>query len=128
MGGAASCSLFDVLQNSTQSFVVRDGGVGNALIHVEDFVGQGAAFERTSNRPSTKGVGVHVFADQAARDVVLFEHDPLAIIGERQLLADIPVLAPAQHIRQPIRLDIEMRGAGCPAWPEPWRTWRCGVL
>ena len=59
--------LFDVLQNRTKTFVVRDSSVGHALIHIEDFVGQRSAFGSCLKPAVHEGVGVDIFADDATR-------------------------------------------------------------
>ena len=58
---------------------------------------------------------------------VLGENDPQPVIGEGQLAADIPFVAIAENVAQPIRLDIQrpmqvVRAAGA-----TWQTARCGA-
>ncbi len=60
-----------------------------------DSIGQGLTFPAHLEPAVDKGISVHVFTNQAARDIGLFKHDTLAIIGKFKLMAHITVLAPA---------------------------------
>jgi hypothetical protein len=94
-------------QHFAEPLVLGDRRVRDALLLVEDGVGQGT--RSPSNVQPTFGelVDIDVFADQPARKLVLLKHDLPAFVGERQLLADITLLPLAPHVTQPIRRNIQ---------------------
>lgn len=53
-------------QHCAKALVLGDGGVGHALIHVEDFVGQGLSFPTHFEPAIHECIGIHVFANQPA--------------------------------------------------------------
>ena len=69
------------------------------------------------------GVSLDIAADQPARHIGLLEHDPLALVGERQLGTDLALLTLAEKLVEPIRHDVQRpvhvlrpgRGAGKPS-------------
>lgn len=52
-------------------------------------------------------IGLDITANQPTRHITLFQHDPLALVGERQLGADIALLALAADLLQPIRSKVQ---------------------
>ena len=72
--------IFDVFQNRSEAFVFGDGRMGHTLVHVEDRIWKGVALPHDHESTIRIGVGVHVFFDQAARYIVLLQHDPLAVV------------------------------------------------
>ena len=101
---------------SRSILVLRDRGVGDTLVFVENGVGQGDALPTDLEPTIRERKGVHVLADEIAGYVVDFEHVLFAFIHQRELLAEIARVAPAQHICQAIRFDIhstvQVVGAG----------------
>ena len=55
--------------NGAQALVFCGCVMGDALIHVKDFAGQGAAFEAQLEPAIHKGIRVRIFAGRSARNV-----------------------------------------------------------
>lgn len=77
------------------------------LIVVEGAVGQGKAFPADVQPAVGKGVGLDVFADETARDIILLQRDPLAFVANGQLPVDIALIPPAQNLCLAVRGDIQ---------------------
>lgn len=86
--------FLDVGKDGAQMFVLGDSSVRDALlVRIEDAVGQGDAFGTDLNAPVRYLVGIDVFADQAACQIVDFQPDALAVVLQRQILCNIAFIA-----------------------------------
>ena len=98
---------FDELQHGAEALVLLNGGMGDALILVESRVGELDPLPAELQPPVREFEAVNVFARQPAGHFVLFEDDPLPVVGEGQLTADIALIAESKDIPQPVRLGVQ---------------------
>lgn len=80
---------FDVFQNRAEMSILGDRGMGHTLlVFVEHRVGDRDTFPADLKSHVWESKSLHVFARQAACDLVLTKDDPLAFVKERQLWSD----------------------------------------
>ena len=93
---------FDVLQNRAEVFVLGDGRVGHTLVFVEDGIGDRNALPAHFKSPVQKGLGINIFARQAAGDLILSRDDLLSLIGEGKLCTETSFITETEDIPQPV--------------------------
>jgi hypothetical protein len=90
-------------QGLREALVLDDRRVRDPLFLVEDAIRQSDAFPTHFEPTVGKLVGLDVFAGQTSRQRRLVQNNPLAVVGQGELLSDIALLSPSQN-------RIELRG------------------
>ena len=109
LGAGGDLVLFglDMGQHCAEVFVVGDRRVRDALLmRIEDGAGQGNAIVPNLDAPVRELVGVGVFTDQTARQIVDLQPDALVVVLQGQILADIAFVAQTEDLGQPIRCGV----------------------
>src|SRR5215203_4479974 len=81
--------FLDVGQHLAEPLVLYNGRVSDALVLVESPVGQGHALPAHLKPAIGEAVGIDIAARETTRERILLQDDPLAPIGESQLLTHI---------------------------------------
>src|ERR1700754_375914 len=92
----------------TEAFVLDDGGVADPLILAEDAVGKNVISPANLQRLIPIVEEFDVLAFKALRNVGLLKDDPLAVVVEGELGADVALL--------PVTEDVVQPGSGRPQW------------
>ena len=99
--------LLDIGQYVAQTFVLGNFRMGHALILVEDPMGQHQTFVANLKVPIAELIDVHIFANQAAGDIVDLQDHPFAVIGKGQVVAHISLIAQTKNLAQPINFNVQ---------------------
>src|SRR5918994_7416430 len=83
-------------QSFRKPLVLNNRRLGDPLVFIEHAISQSDALPADLEPPVRKLVSLDVLAGQSHAQRRLLQNDPLAVIGERQLLRDIALLAPGQ--------------------------------
>ena len=70
-------------------------------------IGQGHALPAHLEPAVGEGVGVDILPGEPGRHLVLYQHDPLALVGQSELLPDIALLAVAEDVAQTVGGDVQ---------------------
>ncbi len=100
--------FLDMGEDSAEAFVFRDCGMRDALlVRIEDAAGQGHAFCAHLDPAICELVGIDVFADQAAREIIDLQSDALAVVLQRQISGHIAFVAQTEDFGEAIRFNVQ---------------------
>ena len=96
-----------IRESTTQPLVLHHGGGVHSLAFIEGAVGKQAPL-RAHFQPTVREViDVDVLAAELFADYTAFQDELLAIVSQGELIADMTLIAMAQHIIETIRLQPE---------------------
>jgi hypothetical protein len=87
----------------SEALVLDDGSMANALILVEDAVGKHLSLPAHLQAPIREVIEIDILAAKILGEGTAIQDKLLAIVRQRQLLADVTLFAVAQDVAQPVR-------------------------
>jgi len=90
-----------------QPLVLHDRRLRHALILVENAIGQGHPLPSHLETTISELVRVDILSGHASGQIIRVQDYSLAVIRERELLPNMALLAPAQHVGKPIRRHVQ---------------------